>query len=109
MINAGVTAAILAASQDEDSEQFIQTKLRQAKALGAAAAIPLELKDKQQKLLDKALAGGTVVRTVDGRFYLNERAVSDRKEGQVFMALLVMLAVGSVIASAAVLAARAGG
>jgi len=109
MINAGVTAAILAASQDPDSEEFIQTHLRQAKAQGATAAIPLELSDKQQKLLDKALAGGTVVKTVDGRFYLNERAVSDQREGNGFMALLILLVIGSVIASVAILAERAGG
>jgi len=109
MYNAGVTAAIVAASQDKDSEEFIQTQLRQAKALGANAAIPLELNDKQKKLLDKALAGGTIVKTVDGRFYLNERAVSDRREGNGFMALLILLVIGSVIASAAVLAERVGG
>ena len=109
MINAGVTAAILAASRDQESEEYILSKLRGAKALGAAAAITLELDEKQQKLLDKALAGGTVVKTVDGRFYLNERAVADRKEGNGFMALLILLVAGSIIASGAVLALRAGG
>ena len=109
MINAGITAAIIAASQDEESEEFVQNKLKAANALGASAAIPLNLGDKQQKLLDKAVAGGTVVKTVDGRFYLNERAVADRQEGHGYMALLILLVTGSIIASGAVLALRLGG
>ena len=56
-------------------------------------------------MLDQALASGTVKRTADGRSYLDEMAVADRKEGQGFMALLIMLVIASVIASAAVLAA----
>lgn len=108
-MNPAITAALLAASQDEESEEFIATKLREAKALGSSDAIQLDLNEKQQKLLEKQLANGTVVRTVDGRLYLNEQAVSDRKQGQAFMALLIILAIGSVIASIAVLAAKAGG
>ena len=56
------------------------------------------------KLLEAALATGNVVRTSDGRVYLNERAVADRKEGQGFMALLIILIVASLIASGAALA-----
>ena len=46
---------------------------------------------------------------MDGRLYLNERALSERKEGQGYMALLILLVIGSVIASVAVLALRSGG
>ncbi|MCL6742071.1 hypothetical protein LZ518_13135 [Sphingomonas sp. RB56-2] len=109
MFNPAITAALQVASNDEESEEFIQTRLKEAKALGASAAISLDLNEKQQKLLDKALSSGTVVKTVDGRFYLNERAVSDRREGNGFMALLILLVAASVIASGAILAARAGG
>lgn len=110
MVNPAITAALLAAAtKDEDSEEYIPAKLREAKALGASSAIELELSEKQQKLLDQALANGTVVKTVDGRFYLNERAVSDRNEGQGYMVLLILLIAGSIIASGAVLALRAGG
>ena len=108
MINPAVTAALLAASQDEESEEFIQKKLREAKAEGSSSAIRLELNEKQEKYLDEALENGTVVKTVDGRLYLNERALSERKEGQGYMALLVLLVIGSVIASVAVLALRSG-
>jgi len=109
MINPAVTAALLAASQDEESEEFIQKKLREANAEGSSSAIRLELNEKQERFLDKALEQGTVVKTIDGRLYLNERALSERKEGQGYMALLVLLVIGSMIASVAILALRSGG
>jgi hypothetical protein len=46
-----------------------------------------------------------VVKTVDGRFYLNERAVADRKDSQGYMALLMILIAGSIIASGVALVA----
>ena len=109
MINPAVTAALLAASQDEESEEFIQKKLREANAEGSSSAVQLELNEKQEKYLDQALQKGTVVKTVNGRLYLNERALSERKEGQGYMALLILLVTGSVIASVAILALRNGG
>lgn len=109
MINPAVTAALLAASQDEESEEFIQKKLREANAEGSSSAIRLELNEKQERFLDKALEQGTVVKTIDGRLYLNERALSERKEGQGYVALLILLVIGSMIASVAILALRSGG
>ena len=109
MINPAVTAVLLAASQDEESEEFIQKKLREATAEGSLSAIRLELNEKQGKYLDEAIKTGTVVKTVDGRLYLNERALTERKEGQGYMALLILLVIGSVIASVAVLASWSGG
>jgi hypothetical protein len=109
MINPAITTALLAAGQDKHSKEFIASKLREAKALGSSTAIALDLDEKQRKLLDQAIADGSVVKTLDGRFYLNERAVSERNEGQGFMALLIVLVIGSIIASLAVLVSRAGG
>jgi hypothetical protein len=109
MINPAVTAALLAASRDEQSEEFIHKKLHEANAEGSSSAVQLELNDKQEKYLEKALEKGTVVKTVDGRLYLNERALSERKEGQGYMALLILLVIGSVIASVAILTLRSGG
>jgi len=108
MVNPGITAALIAASQQEDVEQHIEGRLKKAGALSRGSAIALDLNDKEQKLLDQALASGAVMRTGDGRLYLNERVAADRNEGQGFMALLILLAVASVLASVAVLAARAG-
>ena len=109
MVNPAITAALIAASHQEEMEQKVEGRLKEARALSPGSAVALELKDKEQALLDQALASGTVKRTADGRLYLNERAIADRTEGQGFMALLILLAVASVIASVAVLAARAGG
>lgn len=109
MVNPAITAALLAASQDEESEEFILKKLRDANAEGGSSAISLDLNEKQVKFLDQAIDKGTVVKTVDGRFYLNERALTERKEGQGYMALLILLVIGSVMASVLVLALRSGG
>ena len=108
MVNPAITAALLAAANQEEIEQKVEGRLKKAGALSMASAVALELKDKEQKLLDQALASGTVKRTDDGRLYLNERVIADRKEGQGFMALLILLAVASILASAIALAARSG-
>ena len=108
MVNPAITAALIAASHQEEMEK-IEARLKKAGALSTGSAVALELKDKEHKLLDQALASGTVKRTADGRLYLNERAVADRQEGHGFMALLIILVVASVIASVAVLAAQSGG
>lgn len=107
MVNPGITAVLIAASRQEEAEQEIEDRLKEAGADSAASAITLELADKEQALLEQALASGTVKRTGDGRIYLNERAIADRKEGHGFMALLILLAVASVVASIAILAAQA--
>jgi hypothetical protein len=108
MVNPGIAGALIAASRREDVEEKIEGRLKKAGAISLASAITLELKDKEQVLLDQALASGSVKRTDDGRLYLNERVIADRKEGQGFMALLILLVVASVIASVAILAARPG-
>ena len=107
-MNPAITAALIAASHQEEIEQKIEGRLKKANATSMASAVTLELNDKEHKLLDQALAGGTVKRRADGRLYLNEQVIADRKEGQGFMALLILLVVASIIASVAVLVARAG-
>ena len=108
MVNPAITAALIAASQQEDVEQKIEGRLKKAGALSRGSAIALELKDKEQRLLDQAVASGAVQRTEDGRVYLNERVIADRKEGQGFMALLIILVAASIIASGAMLLVSAG-
>ncbi len=51
---------------------------------------------------------GTVKTTDDGRYYLNERAIADRKEGQGFMVVLILLVIASIMASGIVLVKTAG-
>jgi hypothetical protein len=103
MVNPAITAALIAASQE--GAEKIEGRLKKAGATSSANATTLELTDKDRKLLDHAIAGGRVKRTADGRLYLDERAIADATEGQGFMAVLILLAVASVIASVAVLAA----
>jgi hypothetical protein len=104
-MNPAIHAAIVAASQQEAIEEKVEIRLKAANALGPSTAIAFAPADEQeQKLLEAALATGNVVRTNDGKFYLNERAAADRKEGQGFMALLIGLVVASLIASGAALA-----
>ena len=109
MVNPAINVALLAAAANqEEIREKIEGRLKRGGAISAAKAIVLDLKDKEQKLLDQALASGSVKRTDDGRLYLNERVIADRNEGHGFMALLILLAIASVIASVAVLAAQAG-
>jgi len=109
MANPAITAALIAAAHQEEVEEKVEARLKKANALTPASAIALELKDKERELLDLALAAGTVKRTGDGRLYLDELAVADRRDGQGFMALLIMLVAASIIASGIVLVLRAGG
>lgn len=108
MVNPAITAALIAASLEEEVKEKIEGRLKQARATSPGSAIRLNLDAKQQELLDQAVASGTVKQTADGRAYLNEMALADRSEGQGLKALLILLAIGSVIASVAVLAAKAG-
>src|SRR4029450_2296442 len=105
MTNPSITAALIAASRHEEVEEKIEGRLKKANALAPASAVALELKEKEQPLLDQALASGTVRRTGDGRLYLDELMVANRKEGQGFMALLIILIAASGIGSAGTLAA----
>jgi hypothetical protein len=99
MVNPAITAAIIAASHQQDIEAKIESKLRKAKAVSRSSAIALDLDEKQQPLLDQALASGTVQQTGDGKLYLNEQAMADRAEGQGFKAFLIVLIALSIIAS----------
>jgi len=109
MFNPTVMAALRASAQGNGDDDFLQSKLRAADAVGTSSAVSLAIDEKQQKLLDRAIEQGTVVKTFDGRFYLNERAVTDRKEGQGYMVLLILLMIASALASVVALAKRAGG
>ena len=109
MVNPAITAALIAASRQQEVQEKIEARLKKAKAVSRGSAIALDLDEKQQALADQALASGTVQRTDDGRLYLNEQAIADRTEGQGFKVLLIVLIALSIIATGAVLVAKAGG
>ena len=103
-MNPAIHAAIIAASNQEAIKDQVEERLRAAKALGSSSAIAfVPANEAEQKLLDAALASGNVVRTSSGLYYLNERAVAERNEGQGFMALLIALVAVSLIATGAAL------
>ena len=108
MVNPAITSALIAASRQESVEQKIEGRLKKAKALSPATAIGLSLDKKEQPLLDQALASGTVKETANGRYYLNEQLIADRNEGKGFMALLILLVFGSILASLVALAVFSG-
>jgi hypothetical protein len=108
MVNPAITAVLIAASRQEEVEQRIEGRLRKAAALSATTAIALSLDEKDQPLLDQALASGTVKETANGRYYLDEHGIADRNEGQGFVALLILLVVGSILASLIVLVGFSG-
>ena len=104
-MNPAIHAALIAASQQEEIEKKVESRLRAAKALGPSSAIDFSpADDSERKLLDAALSTGNVVQTSDGRVYLSERAIADRKEGQGYVTLLILLIAASVIASGVALA-----
>jgi len=108
MSNPAITAAIIAASRQQEVEEAIEGRLKKAEATTASKAIPLDLDGKEKELLNQALAAGTVKVTADRRFYLNEIAIADRKEGQGLMALLILLVAASIMASGFALVKAAG-
>jgi len=108
MSNPAITAALIAASRQQEVEEAIEGRLGKAKATGPSSAISLDLEGKEKELLDQALAAGSVKTTNDGRYYLNERASADRKEGQGFMVVLILLVIASIMASGIVLMKTAG-
>ena len=103
MSNPAVTAALIAASRQQEVQEAIEGRLGKAKAIGRSSAIRLDVTGKEKELLDQALASGSVKTTDDGRYYLNERAIADRREGQGFMVLLILLIAASILASGIVL------
>ena len=108
MSNPAITAALIAASRQQEVKEAIEGRLTKEKATGPSSAVRLELDGKEKELLDQAIADGTVKTTGDGRFYLNELAIADRKEGQGFMVVLILLITASILASGIVLVKMAG-
>ena len=98
-MNPAITAALIAASHEEKIEQKVIGRLKSSRSNSRSTAIALELDEAGQKLLEEAIGQGTVTKTPDGRYYLNERAIADRKEGQGFLALVIILISLSFIAS----------
>ncbi|QDP19216.1 hypothetical protein [Sphingomonas xanthus] len=107
MANAAIMAAVAAAAHQEERKKHVLEPLKKAGATGASRAIALTLKEKQQVYLDQALADGAVKRTPEGRYYLDERAIREKAQGQGFLVLLILLVAASLVASAVALVSSA--
>ena len=103
-MNPAFHAAIYSATHKASSES-IEARLRAAGALGHATAMAFEPADAtERKLVGQGIASGVFVRNAQGHLYLNERALADRRQGQGWIALVVLLVVNSLLASGVALA-----
>ena len=98
-MNPAITAALIAASRQEEVKEKVEARLKKAGANGPTRAISLDLGDKEQALADQAVASGSVKQTSDGRYYLDEVAIANRNESQGYLVLVILFIALSVIAS----------
>lgn len=104
-MSAATNIALLAAARQAGSES-IEARLRAAGALDSGTAIAFEPANAtEQTLLDQGLASCVFGRNADGQIYLSERALADRNHSQGWIALVVLLLIGSILASAVALIA----
>ena len=106
MSNPAITAALIAASRQQEVEEAIEG--RQEGQGHRAVERHIAQPRRSKGTAGSGDAAGTVKTTGDGRHYLNERAIADRKEGQGFMVVLILLVIASILASGLVLLKTAG-
>jgi hypothetical protein len=93
------------AAQAESAKQAILKRLREADATSAAMPASIEIdSDEAQAALAALLAAGTVHQARNGLYYVDEAAKTTSPGGG-FAALLAILVVISIVASAIALAA----
>ena len=82
MSNPAITAALIAASRQQEVEEAIEGRLREGQGHGPVERNPARSRQaKQKELLDQALAAGTV-KTDQRRALLSERASDRRPQGR---------------------------
>lgn len=102
-MNPAIHAAIIASQKQQQGVDDVVRKLRKAGALSATSATALT--DIDQVKIDEAVGLGLIIRSADGRLYVNEHAVSDRLQSQGWIVIVVLLVTASLIASAVALLA----
>ena len=107
MSNPAITAALIAASRQQEVEEAIEGR-QEGQGHRAVERHIAQPRRKAKGTAGSGAAAGTVKTTGDGRHYLNERAIADRKEGQGFMVVLILLVIASILASGLVLLKTAG-
>lgn len=105
MSNPAITAAILAASQQQSADE-VMGPLKARKAFGPTRAIALHVTDKaQRKQLDQLLAAGVVRPVGSGRYYLDRDRQKEHHREAGWVILVVIFAGLSILASVIAVAA----
>lgn len=102
MYNAGINAAVIAAgtgSSQQATAQALLKKLTSAKAFGPTSAIPLLPDGPGEEKALAELVGTATVRPWSGGYYLDRDRKRARDQQQGWIALVVGLAIVSILVS----------
>jgi len=104
-----MTTIDAASMEKQAARQAIIKRLREVDATSAQMPGSVDVdSDEAQEALAELLAKGEVRQARAGLYYLDETKVTEAKAGNGFLALLIILVMVSVMASAIALAARSG-
>lgn len=107
-MNPAITAAIISASQQQASGTALLAQLKKAGATSPAKAIAPDLSAKgADKVLAKLIADG-IIRTANGRVFLDRDRFAERQAGARNAALVLIAFLLSAGASLVALLVRAG-
>jgi hypothetical protein len=98
-------ALIAAAAQGQSAQQAILKQLTDAKAFGPSSAVPLAPNDAAQEKALTELLGLMTVRPWNGGYYLDRDRQKEREQQQGWIALVILVVIASVVATAVALLA----
>eukprot|EP00918_Siedleckia_nematoides_P009203 GHVU01020117.1.p1 GENE.GHVU01020117.1~~GHVU01020117.1.p1 ORF type:complete len:108 (-),score=25.87 GHVU01020117.1:257-580(-) len=105
MSSPAITAALIAASQQQAADQ-VMAPLKARGAFGPKRAIALNVTDKaQRKQLDQLLASGVVRPVGTGRYYLDRDRQKEHQREAGWVIMVVVFAGLSILASVIAVAA----
>ena len=105
-MNAAVNAALIAAAATrQQASEALLKRLADAKAFGPSSAVPLTPANGEEEQALAELVGTATVRPWNGGYYLDRERKKEREEQQGWIALVVLVAVISLGASAIALLA----
>jgi hypothetical protein len=100
-MNPAINAALIAAAaQGQSAQQALVKQLTEAKAFGPSSAVPLTPTNAAEEKALTELVGLMTVRPYSGRYYLDRDRQKEREAQQGWIALVILLAIASLLASA---------
>jgi hypothetical protein len=100
MVNPAVNAALIASAANRQSaQQIVLQKLKKAEAFEPSAATRLELDGSEAAALTELVGLAIVPPLGSGRYYLDRERQKERAAQQGWVALVILLAVASAMAS----------